>query len=79
MAGIFPGLKTHEASVALSRYLDQAGIDRTEERLSALFLWDTTTWLDRVHGHEHGLDYFDIHDGRDVLLAELRAQMEPQP
>lgn len=80
MASIFPGLKTQEASVALSRYLDQAGIVRTEDRLSALLHWYTITWQDMLKkAGVTGLDYFDIHDGRDVLIAELRAQLEPQP
>lgn len=80
MAGIFPGLKTEQAVEALSNYLDQAGIERTEDRLSALLRWYTVSWQEMLKkAGVTGLDYFDIHDGRDVLIANLRAQLEPQP
>lgn len=80
MAGIFPGLKTEQAVEALSNYLDQAGIERTEDRLSALLRWYTVSWQDMLKkAGVTGVDYFDIHDGRDVLIAQYRAQLEPQP
>lgn len=70
---IFPGLKASEAAEALSRYLDEAGIERTEDRISALSRHYAVTWLDMLKkGGVTGFDIFDIQDGRDLLLAQLR-------
>jgi hypothetical protein len=80
MASIFPGLRTAEAAEALSRYLDEAGIERTEDRLSALHRHYAVTWLDMLKkAGVTGFDIFDIQDGRDRLLAQMRAILEPQP
>lgn len=79
MASIFPGRKAPEAAVALSRYLDQAGIERTEDRISALLRWYAVTWLEMLQKAGYGFEIWDVHDGRDLLVAQLRAQLEPQP
>jgi hypothetical protein len=52
---------------------------RTEDRLAALHWHYSVTWQDMLkRSGMTDFDYFDIHDGRDLLLAQLRAQLELQ-
>lgn len=70
---VFPGLKTQAAIKALSYYLDQAGIVRTEDRLLALHRHYSITWLDMLKkAGVTGFDIFDIQDARDHMLEQLR-------
>lgn len=73
----FPGLKANEAAEALAAYLDQAGIERTEDRIVALRRHYAVTWLDMLKSAGStatAFDIFDIHDGRDLLIERMEGR-----
>lgn len=72
----FPSLKAMEAAKALAAYLDQAGIVRTEDRISELRRHYAITWLDMLRIANKSIDIVDILDGRELLIAQMRIAEE---
>ena len=57
----------------LTRYLDEAGITRTEARISALRRHCPLTWLDMLTAARlnAGFSVFDIDEAIDMLTTQL--------
>lgn len=66
------------AADALSRYLDEAGITRAEDRISALRRHYPRTWLDMLTAarlNDSGFSTFDIDEAIDMLMMQLESQL----
>lgn len=61
---------------ALTRYLDEAGITRAEDRISALRRHYSRTWLDMLTAARlnAGFSVFDIDEAIDMLMTQLESQ-----